>query len=142
MTFGEKFRAERIRKKMTQQQVADALNLNLRMITRYEKNESFPRTREGYRRIAELFDCSINYLLTEDDEFDPAEKGSYSEDSRMDAQKLISSFSGLFAGGTLTERPSRRYTGIPAADITRRPSRPKTTAIRQTAETSSYISVR
>lgn len=103
MTFGEKFRAERIRNKMTQQQVADALDLNLRMITRYEKNESFPRTREGYRRIAELFDCSVNYLLTEDDEFDTAEKGNYSEDSRADAQKLISSFSGLFAGGSLTE---------------------------------------
>ncbi|MCR5262609.1 MAG: helix-turn-helix domain-containing protein [Clostridiales bacterium] len=103
MTFGEKFKAERLRKRMTQQQVADALNINLRMITRYEKGESFPRTRESYRRIAELFDCNINYFLAEDDDFSVSDKGKYSEDSRQEAQQLISSMSGLFAGGDLTE---------------------------------------
>lgn len=103
MTFGEKFKAERLRRRMTQQQVADALDINLRMITRYEKGESFPRTRESYRRIAELFGCNINYFLAEDDDFDVSDKGQYSEDSRRDAQQLINSMSGLFAGGDLTE---------------------------------------
>ncbi len=42
MTFGEKFKAEREKRKLTQQEVADALGTNRRMITRYENGISFP----------------------------------------------------------------------------------------------------
>ena len=49
MTFGEKFKAEREKKNLTQQQVADGLGINRRMITRYENNLSFPRTRDNYK---------------------------------------------------------------------------------------------
>lgn len=45
MTFGEKFKAEREKRKLTQQEVADALGINRRMITRYENGISFPRTK-------------------------------------------------------------------------------------------------
>lgn len=41
MTFGEKFKAEREKRKLTQQEVADALGINRRMITRYENGISF-----------------------------------------------------------------------------------------------------
>ena len=41
MAFGEKFKAEREKRKLTQQEVADALGLNKRMITRYENGISF-----------------------------------------------------------------------------------------------------
>ena len=40
MTFGEKFKAEREKLKLTQQEVADALGINRRMITRYENGVS------------------------------------------------------------------------------------------------------
>ena len=43
MTFGEKFKAEREKRKL--QEVADALGINRRMITRYENGISFPRTK-------------------------------------------------------------------------------------------------
>ena len=52
MTFGEKFKIEREKKGMTQQEVADALGINRRMITRYENGISFPRTKDAYRKIA------------------------------------------------------------------------------------------
>ena len=35
MTFGEKFKAEREKRKLTQQAVADALGINRRMISAY-----------------------------------------------------------------------------------------------------------
>ena len=54
MTFGEKFKAEREKRKLTQQEVADALGINRRMITRYENGISFPRTKGAYRKIADL----------------------------------------------------------------------------------------
>ena len=45
MTFGEKFKALREEKGLTQKDVAAALEINARMITRYENGISHPRTR-------------------------------------------------------------------------------------------------
>lgn len=59
MTFGEKFKVEREKQKLTQQEVADALGINRRMITRYENDISFPRTKGAYRKIADLKRCSM-----------------------------------------------------------------------------------
>ena len=67
MTFGEKFKAEREKRKLTQQEVADALGINRRMITRYENCISFPRAKDAYRKIAEYFKVDVNYLLTKDE---------------------------------------------------------------------------
>ena len=36
MKFGEKFKTERLKKNLTQQEVADSLGINRRVITRYE----------------------------------------------------------------------------------------------------------
>ena len=57
MTFGEKFKAEREKRKLTQQEVADALGINRRMITRYENGISFPRTKDAYRKIILIGDA-------------------------------------------------------------------------------------
>ena len=59
MTFGEKFKAEREKRKLIQQEVADALGINRRMITRYENGISFPRTKGAYRKISDLKRCSM-----------------------------------------------------------------------------------
>ena len=59
MTFGEKFKAEREKRKLTQQEAADALGINRRMITRYENGIFFPRTKGAYRKIADLKRCSM-----------------------------------------------------------------------------------
>ena len=69
MTFGEKFKAEREKRNLTQQEVADGLGLHRRMITRYEHGLSLPRTKDAYKKIADFFGVSVNYLLTEDEEF-------------------------------------------------------------------------
>lgn len=104
MTFGEKFRAERDRLGLTQQEVADKLGLNRRMITRYENDLSFPRTREGYKRIAELFGVDVNYLLTEDAAFVLDASREYGARGMKQAQELIDGMAGLFAGGSLSEQ--------------------------------------
>lgn len=104
MTFGEKFRAERDRLGLTQQELADQLGLNRRMITRYENGLSFPRTRKAYKRIAELFGVDVNYLLTEDEAFVLDASQEYGARGMKQAQQLIDGMSGLFAGGTLSEQ--------------------------------------
>ncbi len=104
MTFGEKFKAERLKMNLTQQDVADALGINRRMITRYENGLSFPRTKEAYRKIAEFFGVDVNYLLTEDEEFFVRASEQYGARGMKQAQELIDGMAGLFAGGTLSEQ--------------------------------------
>ena len=97
MTFGEKFKAEREKRKLTQQEVADALGINRRMITRYENGISFPRTKDAYRKIAEYFKVDVNYLLTEDEEFVVQASEQYGSRGMKQAKDLIEGMSGLFA---------------------------------------------
>ena len=104
MTFGEKFRAERKKRKLTQQQAADALNINRRMITRYENGISFPRTRDDCKKIADYFGVDVNYLMTDDDEFVVRASEEYGPHGMKQAQELVQGISGLFAGGTLSEQ--------------------------------------
>ena len=104
MTFAEKFKAEREKKELTQQQVADGLGINRRMITRYENGISFPRTKDAYKKIADFFGVDVNYLLTEDEEFVVQATEQYGSRGKKQAQDLVDGISGLFAGGTLTEQ--------------------------------------
>lgn len=104
MTFGEKFKNERKKRGLTQQEVADGLGITRRMITRYEKNEAFPRTKDAYKRIAAFFDIDVNVLLTEDEEFIVRSAEQYGSRGMKQAQELIDGMSGLFAGGTLSEQ--------------------------------------
>ena len=102
MTFGEKFKHEREKRGLTQQEVADGLGINRRMITRYENGISFPRTKDAYKKIADYFEVDVNYLLTEDEEFVVQAAEQYGTRGMKQAQELIDGMSGLFAGGTLS----------------------------------------
>lgn len=104
MKFGEKFKNERLKMNLTQQEVADGLGINRRMITRYENGLSFPRTKEAYKKIADFFGVDVNYLLTEDDEFVVRVSEKYGSHGMKQAQELIDGMSGLFAGGILSEQ--------------------------------------
>ena len=104
MTFGEKFRTEREKLGLTQQEVADSLGINRRMITRYENGISFPRTKDAYKKIADFFKIDVNYLLTEDEAFVVEAYEQYGSRGMKQAQNLINGMSGLFAGGTLSDQ--------------------------------------
>jgi len=104
MTFGEKFKAEREKRGLTQQEVADDLKLNRRMITRYENGLSFPRYKESYKKIADYFEVDVNYLMTEDEEFVVKAAEQYGSRGFQQAQDIIDGMAGLFAGGTLSEQ--------------------------------------
>lgn len=103
MTFGEKVRLLRTRKRLSQQELAKELGLNPRMIGRYESGESCPRTIEGYQRIADFFEVGLNDLITKDDEFVVSASEEYGSNGRKQAQELLDGMSALFAGGSLSE---------------------------------------
>ena len=103
MTFAEKFKEERVKKELTQQQVADSLGITRKMITLYEKGTSLPRTRDAYKKIADFFGVDVNYLLTEDEDFVVQASEKYGARGKKQAQDLVDGISGLFAGGTHTK---------------------------------------
>ena len=103
MKFAEKLKAARLDKGYTQKQLAEISHVALRTIVSYEKGDSYPRKRETYAELAKALDVEKNYLLTEDEEFVVNAAEQYGTNGAAQAQALINGFSGLCAGGTLSE---------------------------------------
>ena len=103
MKFSEKIREERIKNNLTQQQLADTLGVSLRTITSYETQDKYPRKREIYIKLSEIFEIDINYLLTEDEEFTIKAHEKYGPRGAKQADDLINQMGALFAGGKLSD---------------------------------------
>lgn len=125
MTFGDKFKQERSRLGLTQQETADGLQINRRMITRYETGISFPRSRDAYKKIAGFFGVDVNYLLSEDQEFTVVATDQYGSRGMKQAQEFIDGLASLFAGDTLSEQD--KHTVIKALQDIYRETRVKKT---------------
>lgn len=69
MKFGEKLKILRQEKGWIQQELADAVGLSVRTIKNYELGDSYPKNRQVYKKIADIFSVDLNYLLTEDESF-------------------------------------------------------------------------
>lgn len=67
MTFGEKVRQLRKRKKLTQEHLAHLIGTHESHIGRYEKDQSSP-TASIIKKLAEVFNVSTDYLLCDDKE--------------------------------------------------------------------------
>ncbi len=103
MTFGDKVREERLKLGLTQKELAEKLGVTTRIISTYETDKSFPRYREKYVKLAEIFSVDINYLLTEDTDFIIESREKYGENGAKQAKDLMKEINGLFSGGELAE---------------------------------------
>lgn len=72
-------------------------------VSNYEAKNLRPRKMEVFEKLAELLEVNVNYLLTEEEYFimNSAENLGYK--GAKDAQALVESMTGLFAGGELPE---------------------------------------
>lgn len=70
MTFGARLKKARNSKRLTQHQVARLLGLNFTTISKYENDKSQPDN-EILQKLAELYDVSIDWLLTGEQKRDP-----------------------------------------------------------------------
>lgn len=66
MTFGQQLIKARKEKELTQEQLAEKLNLSRQTILRWEKNQVFPDI-SNLKAVAQVLDVSFNYLLGETD---------------------------------------------------------------------------
>ena len=103
MKFAEKLRQLRKERKMTQAELAKAIGVSPRTIQNYEIAEAYPKKRDIYAKLAELFEVDINYLLTENEEFVTEAREEYGSRGAKDAIKLINQVSALFVGGDVDE---------------------------------------
>ncbi len=103
MKFCEKLKEARKRAGLKQEELAKALGVSLRTITNYESGERYPKKRETYYKLAELFRTEKNYFLNEDEGFLPSAAGKSGEKSAMQAQALVDEVSALFAGGNIAD---------------------------------------
>lgn len=65
MTTGEKIAALRKKNNLTQEQLAEVLGVARQSVSRWEMDVAFPET-EKLIKLSKLWDCSIDYLLSED----------------------------------------------------------------------------
>ena len=103
MNFGEKVRQLRTSMGWTQDELAKKLGKSKRTIVGYENGETYPRKREVYTQLAELFDVDTNYLLTENEEFITEASELYGRRGQLQAAALLEQAAALFAGGSLSE---------------------------------------
>lgn len=103
MTFGEKLRTLRFKKKMTQQQLAKAAGLSLNTISNYEKGTTYPQNREVYSILGKILGVSADDLHNENDDFIASAKERYGPNGKKQAAKLVEEMGGLFAGGELSD---------------------------------------
>lgn len=64
--FNKRLRAIRMQKGLTQQKMANYLNIELRSYQKYEQGERAPSL-NSLVAIADIFDVSLDYLLCRDD---------------------------------------------------------------------------
>ena len=67
MTFSDRLRQLRQEKRMTQVSLGQAVDISPRMISFYESGNHFPREEIILKRIADLFEVSLDYLLGHSD---------------------------------------------------------------------------
>ncbi len=62
MTTGEKLAMLRRQKNLTQEQLAELLNVSRQSVSRWEMNQAFPET-EKLILLSRIFSCSVDFLL-------------------------------------------------------------------------------
>lgn len=97
MIFGEQVRRLRKEKKMTQKELAERLGLSVRTVVSYENGKSYPKSREIYDKLAEIFGISVNTLFLEEE----PKEDIYTND---EVQQLIQRVGAMFSGGSLSEQ--------------------------------------
>lgn len=103
MQFGEKLKALRAEKNLSQVEVASRIGMSRRAYIAYEQDGVYPRKREIYYKLAEVLGCDPNYLLTENDDFVLQAAEKYGSRGKRQAEQLMADVTGLFAGGELAE---------------------------------------
>ncbi|HJK36114.1 MAG TPA: helix-turn-helix transcriptional regulator [Methanocorpusculum sp.] len=102
MRFGEKVHKLRKENGMTQAELAKILGVHHRTIIGYERDGRYPRNREVYQKLADIFHVPVSYLYSDEVSFMDDAAANYAENEREEAKQLAQELSELFATGELS----------------------------------------
>ena len=85
MTLGQKLKKLRMDKNLTQKDLADQLHVTFQTISKWENDENEPDI-TTLKELAKLYECSIDYLLSEEEE-QPVEEIRIEEPPKEDVQE-------------------------------------------------------
>ena len=92
MTFGEKVRAARIERDLSQKELARRTGIAVRTIINYESGARLPKRRESYVALAEVLDVDLHALMDDNAEFViHASRGRYGRYDESDSGCLLGS---------------------------------------------------
>ncbi|MGL5693561.1 MAG: helix-turn-helix domain-containing protein [Peptostreptococcaceae bacterium] len=69
MKFGEKLKTLRIKNELSQEQLAERMNVSRQAVTKWENNNGMPDI-ENLKQIANIFDVTIDSLVYEEEEIE------------------------------------------------------------------------
>ncbi len=103
MSFGEKIKKLRENKGLTQKELAITIGTFSKTIINYEENNLRPQKMEVYKKLADIFEINVNYFLTDEEYFIINSAEYFGYKGAKDAQTLVNSMTGFFAGGKLPQ---------------------------------------
>ena len=110
MTFAEKIRDLRMKKGLSQTELGKAVGVSLRTVRNWEVEGRYPKQHDIYSRLADVLECNVDYLMSEDAVFVTRAEEDFGYRGRKGAEKLLAEINGLFAGGELAEEDMAAFT--------------------------------
>ena len=101
MTFAENLKNLRKEKNLTQEELAEKTGINRKTISRYERGETLPRTKEYYDKLSSALDVSYERLVSPEDTFILDIKEEFGLKDAKKAEQMVNGVIGLMAGGQL-----------------------------------------
>ena len=85
MTLGQKIKKLRTEKGLTQKDLADDIHVTFQTVSKWENDENEPDV-STIRELAKLFGCTLDYLLSEEEEIKTNIKEN-NEDEKIEENK-------------------------------------------------------
>ena len=103
MKFGEKLKALRTDKGISQKALSDQTGISLRAIQNYETKDILPKSRDSYDALARALDVEVSTLLDENVAFQVEARERYGSRGERQARAILDQVGALYAGGDLSE---------------------------------------
>ena len=103
MTFGERLKAARKEKGMSQKELAELIGTTPRSVINYEKGTRLPQNIDIVMKISKALDVPSDYLMSGDDEFVIKSGELYGPAGKRQAKAVLENAAALFAGGELDD---------------------------------------
>lgn len=109
MKFGDKIKALRKNKNLTQEALGNMIGVSKRTIINYEKGTSYPQDHEIYAKLASALECDENYIKTENENFITTAFAQYGTRGAAQAQQILDQTAAMFAGGDLSDEDKMAF---------------------------------